>query len=107
MTVTDQASYPITQIAIGIDGADGALTVTWSAQNGAVGGFGVPGAAVPTSVLAAPDEITSGSFGSIIGKVSGVVTPGTTYTFSVYSYLGSNLTPVVENFSVTAAVFHV
>jgi hypothetical protein len=107
MTVTDQASYPITQIAIGVSGADGPMTVTWSAQNGAADGFGAPGAAVPIPVLAPPDEVTTGSSGSIVGKVGGVVTPGDTYTFSVYSYLGSSLTPIIETFSVTAAVFHV
>ncbi len=107
MTVTDLATYPITQIAIGIGGADGSLTMTWSAQDGATGGFGAAGGAVPTQVLAPTDEVTTGSYASLVGKVGGDVTLGAFYTFTVYTYFGTSATPALENFSVTAAVFHV
>ena len=121
VTITNKASNAINYVTITTDAADGAaFSVTYAAQNGAIGGTssdGPPtacvlsilqvGAAVPACVGVGPASPTSaipiGSSASAVGTTANTVA-GTTYTFSVYVYIGTATTPNVQSFSATAQI---
>jgi len=120
VTVTNKASNAINYVGIAADGADAGMSLTFSTQNGspAAPGNAVPGGS-PVAVLctdgtsppamcgavgASTDAIPIGSSASAIGDITAGATAGTTYTFSVYSYIGSSTTPTIQTFSVTAQI---
>jgi len=125
VTVNNKASNAINAVTIATDGADTTLSVVYQAQYGANSGTGTPGSAgvavLCGTLSAAQLAVVTGcpatnTFGIAIGSsasavgavdVAGVWTgavAGTTYTFTIASYIGSSTTPNLQTFSVTAQV---
>jgi flagellin-like protein len=118
ITITNKASNAINAVTVLTDSADTLGSVSYGVQNGAPAGVAIPGAnvAVLCTVVGTPalctvavppasaaDAIPIGSSASAVGTVAGGVA-GTTYTFSVYAYIGSATTPNIQSFSVTAQI---
>jgi len=122
ITVNNKASNAINAVTVATDPADTAMSVSFAAQNG-VGPLGVNsvawagGPAIPVlcnsgepvgicTASATPQSIPIGTSASAIGSLSAVggATAGTTYTFTISSYIGSSTTPNIQTFSVTAQI---
>ncbi len=126
ITVTNKASNAMNAVAIVNNGANPALFSTaYNPQNGApatIAAFppgpqqpvlclltalvatpGVPTPCVSNPAGAGGSSIPIGSSASAVGTVAGA-TAGTTYTFSVYVFIGTSTTPNIQAFSVTAQI---
>jgi hypothetical protein len=64
---------------------------------------GVPAPCVGNPAGAGGSSIPIGSSASAVGNVSGAAA-GTTYSFSIYAYIGTATTPIISTFSVTAQI---
>jgi len=122
VTITNKASNAINAITITTNAPDNPLFVSYVAQNGAPASAGTEGqfgglsapvlclaaATIPSCVGGAGGgTVPIGSSASAVGSVAAGVnqaTAGTTYTFSVYAYIGTSTTPNIQSFSVTAQV---
>jgi flagellin-like protein len=117
ITVTNKASNAMNAVAVANDGANPVgFDVSWAIQNGnpasgpdgpSSGPFAVlcSAATEPNCLggVAPFSTIPIGSSASAVGTIAGA-TAGTTYTFSVYAYIGTSTTPNIQSFSVTAQI---
>ncbi len=125
ITVTNKASNAMNAVGLANDAANPvgppAFSTSFAAQNGAPAQAGpfVPGTAAiailcnavgagaPAPCVAPVGAglftIPIGSSASAVATIAGA-TAGTTYTFSVYVYIGTSLTPNIQSFSVTAQI---
>jgi flagellin-like protein len=120
VTVNNKASNAINYVTITTDSSDGTLSISYLAQDGGIAGGSTagtptdcvlaignvapaPAACVGVGSGAPADAIPIGSSASTVGTAS-LATAGTTYTFSVYSYIGAATTPNIQTFSVTAQI---
>ncbi len=122
VTITNKASNAMNAIALANDAANPVgFQISYNAQNGAhAAGPEIPGsgpiavlcnsiaAGAPAPCLVVPlgaggFSVPIGSSASAVGVIAGA-TAGTTYTFSVYAYIGSSTTPNIQSFSVTAQI---
>ncbi|MDA4121794.1 MAG: hypothetical protein OK456_01285 [Thaumarchaeota archaeon] len=120
ITVDNEGSVPINAVTVAVDYEDSGLSLSFAPMGGGFGGDAVPGGG-PVTVLCGPamavgcepfdaDAIPPGMSASVIADIivnppfSMGATAGTSYTFSVSTYLGSSTLPYIVTFGVTAQV---